>query len=271
MKPGICILPLLVFAASPASAQLIIGGAPGGPLWNVNPANPAAATQIPGSAGASAWGMSYDPGTNTLFWITSGSASYVVHSAVFNPAGLAPTAMGGGILPEGGSFLGLAFDSANNRLYSALWAGQHTSIYEINRNTGASTLTAVLPDGLHFSGFDYDALGDRFIATTGFTATGAAGIYQLNFRSGTPSYTQVGLYPASEFEIEGLAMNNGRAYLVNSDGPIFVANLTTGLYEPWFNSPLAGSNFGLAGAAWVPAPATALVLLAAPLIGRRRR
>ena len=255
-----------------AQAQLIIGGAPGtGGLWNINPANPGAAALIPGSAGASPWGMSYDAETHRLFWVTCGSASYVVHSSPFNPGGLTPAPIGGGILPEGGSFLGLAFDLANNRLYSALWAGQHTSIYEINRNTGASTLTAVLPDGLHFSGFDYDALGDRFVGTTGFTATGAAGIYQLNFRTGTPSYTQIGLYPVSEFEIEGLAINNGRAYLVNSDGPIFVANLTTGLYEPWFNSPLAGSGFGLAGAAWAPAPSTILVLLAAPLARRRRR
>jgi hypothetical protein len=263
---------LLLLCSSPASAQLIIGGAPGsGGLWNVNPSNPAAAIQIPGSAGASPWGMSYAPSTNTLFWIVSGGATYSVFSSPFSPAGLSPIQIGGGVLPEGGSFLGLAFDSANNRLYSALWAGQHTSIYELNQSTGASSLAAVLPDGLHFSGFDYDAAGDRFLATTGFNATGALGLYQLNFRTGTPSYTQVANYPASEFEIEGLAVGNGRAYLVNSDGPIFVLNLSTGLYEQFLSSPLAGSGFSLAGAAWVPAPASCALLLAGAFGARRRR
>jgi hypothetical protein len=261
----------LLLATSPVQAQLIVGGGPGGQLWNINPQNPAAAVPLPGSEGASPWGMTYDPASNSLYWIMTGNASYVVQRSSFGPSGLIPTVVGGGVIPGPGSFLGMAFDSSTGRLYAALSVGlTQTSIYEINTGTGAASFAATLPEGQFFTGFDYDASGDRFLATTGVTATPGAGLYELSFRTGTPSYTQIAPYPASELQIEGLAIGNGRAYLVNSDGPIFVLNLSTGFYEPFLTSPLAGSGFGVAGAAYVPAPAGAAGLLLLGAFRRRR-
>jgi hypothetical protein len=268
MRPApACIL--VLFAASVCNAQLVIGGGPAGQIWNVNPASPASPSLL--ASGAAPWGMTYDPATNTLYWIATGNASYTVFKSPFGPAGLTPTVVGGGVVP-GGSYLGMAFDSSTNKLYANLSAeaGQ-TSIYEISTFNGASTLAATLPQGRFFTGLEYDAARDRFLGVSGSPLGQGDGLFQINFRSGPPSYTQIALYPVVETQIDALAIGNDRAYLVNADGPIFVLNLVSGLYEPHLNSPLTGSGNTVAGAAYIPAPASAACLTAWFFVRRRRR
>ena len=267
MRCLLCCIGVLA-AATLCSAQLIVGGAPAGHIWNLNPASPASPSLI--ASGTAPWGMTYDPGSNSLYWITTGNASYLVFKSPFHPAGLAPTLIGGGVVP-GGSYFGMAFDTSTGKLYANLSQGaDRTSIYEISTANGGATLVATLPQGRFFTGLEYDTARDRFLGVSGSPLGQGDGLFEINFRSGVPSYTQIALYPVVENQIDALAVGNDRAYLVNADGPIFVFNLSTGLYEPHLNSPLSGSGNGVAGAAYIPEPVTALCF-AALLCSRRRR
>lgn len=259
-------------AASAAHAQLIAANDQTSPfrqIWHVNVSNGAKTLLYQGGTEANAWGMTYDPGSNTLFWNNGGS----LYKAAYSIAGITPSLIGS--LNVGGSsanVTGMGFDTSTGKLvgYRSVTA---PGFYEINTTTAAMTLINATPASTDFGGLDYDVASGAFYALNDGTGLSGRGIYKIGSIYGVPSYSLLGGYPAGETDIDGLGVGGGKAYMVNDTSAqgIYVFNLGTSAYDPSLPSPFTGTNGIFAAGAWIPEPSTITLLFIGATFLRRRR
>lgn len=249
-----------------AHAQLIVSndGAANSTIWHIDLQTNTATSVLSGTQ-ARAWGMAYDPGSNTLYWNDGGT----LYSSAFSLGGLTPSSVG--LTFNGGAtnFVGLAW--WQGRLVGTRNIGTE-GVYDINPITGETTLISAYNSGFDFGGLDSD--GTRLYGLSDSSPAGGpgAGLYDIDANTGMTDFI-VG-YPAGDTDIDGLAIGGGRAYFVNDTGSqqIFVYNLTTNSFEASLNNPIVGSGIFSAGAYIVPTPgAAALLALGGAAVARRRR
>jgi hypothetical protein len=132
------------------------------------------------------------------------------------------------------------------------------AVYSLPVTPGACPASCALTQDIVYSAANNDMGGLAFDAATGNlygtnddASPGPAGVYEIN---GDGTTTLVVAYPAGEDDIDGLAFDNGKLYLVTDEpGSIYVYNLGTGLFEapltnPWTTSETfsgAGAGTGL--------------------------
>ncbi len=258
--------------ANTAQGQLIAGNDQTSPLrqiWHVNVTNGAKTLLYQGGTEANAWGMAYDPLSNTLYWNNGGS----LYKSPFSMAGLTPTLIGS--LNVGGAsanVTGMAFDSANNKLlgYRSVTA---PGFYEIGVGTAAMTLVNATPASTDFGGFDYDAASGTFYALNDGTGLSGRGLYKIASMYAVPSYALLAAYPGTDTDVDGLGVGGGFAYMVNDTNaqPFYVYDLVGNAYAPNLANPFTGTNGIFSAGAWVPEPATLACVIVGGLIGLRRR
>lgn len=264
MKKTVLTILAVALLASVAQAQLIVGNDQSGTvsIYDVNPTT-GVATPIYTSSGndAKPWGMAFDPDTNTLYW-NNGSTLY---SSPFG-ATLTPTNLG----TMSQNYVALGF--SRGRLYGTRNISTE-AVYEINLNNLQHTLIYQYPSAFDFGGIDFDASNGVLYGVTDSAPSGSTrGLYEIDL-NGLTQIFKAG-YPGGETDIDGLAVNNGIAYLV-TDGPntsqanFYMIDVATGQQVGTIPSPFTGSGTFCA-AAWVPEPSALVLLLVGGALLRRR-
>ncbi len=249
LVPALLAAAALFAATNDARAQLVYGNDhSSGQLWVIDIVNAGAGSrQILSGTDAQIYGVAANNASGTLFWIDN-----------FTRLFRAPQVPTGTVTPEfvttlGQQFVGMAFDSAANKLYAYSNVSATEGIYEIDQVTGAQTLVLALNSAFDMGGFDYDPTTDAFYGTNDATSALTPGRGLIKFTkplaSAVPTF--VAAYPGTDTDVDGLACNGGIAYLINDTNTqgIYVYDLTTNSY----GTPLAttyGTNATFSGGAW---------------------
>ena len=271
MRTGL-VVAIVALSTGSSFGQLIAGNDQTSPLreiWHVNVSNGAKTLLYQGGTEANAWGMAYDPLSNTLYWNNGGS----LYKSPFSMAGLTPTLIGG--LNVGGTsanVTGMAFDTVNNKLlgYRSVTT---PGFYEIAVGSAAMSLVAATPASTDFGGFDYDVATNTFYALNDGTGLSGRGLYKIGNMYTVPNYALLAAYPGTDTDVDGLGVGGGFAYMVNDTNtqPIYVYDLIANAYAPNLPNPFSGTNGIFSAGAWVPEPATIGLVIAGAVIGLRRR
>ena len=212
--------------------------------------DPATGDSFPLFDGFEIWGAAFDPEGRQVFF-NRGPTLYVW------PLDSAPTSLGlmrGGESGANLSMAGLAY--AGGELYASRAIGSAADpegVYVIDTTTLSATLVLSYTDAGRYDvgGLDADpALPGAFYGTN--DDADARGLVRL-LPDG--QIEAVAPYPEGEDDIDGLAVGDGRAYLVTDEpGPIFVFDFATMTYTVPISSPWTASEL-FAGAAWIQAEA----------------
>ena len=198
--------------------------------------------------GAQVWGAAYDAandrvlfnnGTELLEWPVGGAVNSL--GTITDP-GMANLSM-----------TGLAF--GNDTLYACRNIANE-AIYEIDLDTLVATVFIDYADG------DFDCGGLAFNPDDGFlymtnddTTPLGSGLYRMNM-DGTG--TLITPYPPGQTDIDGLAIGDGRAYLIiDEPGDLYVWDFALAAYQTPLTSPFATAETFSAGAWLGGAGATA--------------
>jgi hypothetical protein len=253
----ILITAALGLLATSAQAQLIVGNDQSGTatIYHVDVGTGVATPLYAASTtDAKPWGMAYDGATNTLYW-NNGS---VLFSSPYGPA-LTPTNLGTMTFNAGTvNFVALAF---RNGMLLGTRNIATEAVYEINPVTLVATQVYVYPSTFDFGGLDVDATTGRLFGLSDTAPAGSVrGLYEIDTVG--QSTTFIAPYPGTETDIDGLAVNSGRAYYV-TDGPnttqanFYVFDVTTGQQVGTLPSPFTASGTFCAGA-WADGSPTAV-------------
>jgi hypothetical protein len=228
--------------ATGAQAQLVVGSDQSpATIFHIDINTTVATPLYSGGSAAVTWGMAYDNVTNTLYW-NNGSALY---SSFFAMSGLTPTLLG--TMTYNGAtvnFVGLGFRDGK-----LLGTRNITTeaVYEIDPVTRVATLLYAYPTTFDFGGVDVDAITNLLY---GLSDTGTRGLYEIDTAAQTTTYRAP--YPASETDIDGLAVYNGLAYYVTDQPGIFyIYDVATGSQVGTLPSPFTASAV-FSAAAYVP-------------------
>ena len=249
-----------------ACGQLLVGnddfGAGVTNAWNVDPSD-ASSVPLWGDGNPDVWGMTYDPASQTVY-ASSGSEMYG------GPVGGNPPLLGDITNPDGSTLVVVGLAWASGNIYASRNIAEE-AIYEINPNTLAATIKLNYDDASYdFGGLAYNPGDGLFYGTNDDTTPFGAGLYSIDV-FGNGDISLVATYPSGRTDIDGLAVGNGIAYLVEDESgdTIHPFDLANGVYLPSITSPMTSSEI-FSGAAWVPEP-NALVLLLAGLLPLLRR
>lgn len=207
-------------------------------------------------SGMPIWAMAFDPGACTLY--LGGDSNNLMR---FSPGDSGPAPVGMFINTANGrriNFVSLAFSSGT--LYGTRNITTDSGaegLYTINPQTGDSTLVWAYPPELELSGLfpgpdasTLYALNDSSVGASG------RGLYLLS--PGGRWLSRVTAYPATlpgsagGTDIDGLAVANGRAYLIPDEpGSVGVYNSGTGQFEGSFPNPWTHAAV-FSSAAWAP-------------------
>jgi hypothetical protein len=249
--------------ASGAQAQLLVGNddtAVGGTnAWEVD-VTAGTSTALWGDGNPEVWGMAYDGGTDTVY-VNDGADIYGGAPGAGNPALKGSVTFGGAIL----TLTGLAWSGG---LYGTRNIANE-GVYQIDLNTFDATLVLDYDDASYdFGGFAYNPADGLFYGTSD-DSTPARGLYSIDVFGGG-AITFVADYPAGRTDIDGLAVGDGIAYLVEDEAgdTIHRYDLANGVYLSSLTSPMTSSEV-FSGAAWIPEPASLLLLGAIVLLRRR--
>ncbi|MFO0839479.1 MAG: DUF11 domain-containing protein [Phycisphaerae bacterium] len=244
---------ILIAITASAAAQLVAGNDQTGTatLWliDVTGATPNRALYSATGGAAASWGLAADE-VHQILYTNNGSTLYKASYDLVNP--LVPTLIG---TTTGTAPTGLAYDSVDQKLYARGSGG----FYELNITTGVATLVFAIT-AQDFGGFDYDPVTDAFYGSNDSTSTtvlaGGRGIYRINKPLSAPTFTELADYPGTDTDIDGLAVGNGRLYLVNDNSTagqgIYVFNLSTNSYETSLPNPFSATTGIFSGGAWAP-------------------
>ena len=278
MRLSLYALVLGLCCASTSHAQLVAGNdqTTNPAIWliDVTGANPNRALVT--GTNATTWGLAVNDPGQTIWW----NNGVTLFKAAYGPAALTPVLVGSTTV--GGSsanVTGMAFNTSSGKLYgyrSVTLPG----FYEIDQTTAVMTLVNATPASTDFGGFEYDPVTSAFYVTNDGTGLQGRGLYRVDNLTSAPTYTLLAAYPAGDTDVDGLAVGNGRAFMVNDNSTagqgIYVFNLTTNTYETPLANPFSATNGIFAGGGWAPGlipEPTTLSLLCVGAIGlvRRRR
>ena len=226
----------LCLMATGAQAQLVVGSdySPA-TIFYVDVNTTVATPLYTGGTEAVAWGMAYDPFSNTLYW-NNGSSLY---SSPFNLGGLTPTLLG--TMMFNGStvnFVGLGF--RNGKLLGTRNIATE-AVYEIDPVTLQATQQYVYPSAFDFGGLDVDAVS-TFLYGLNDAGGGGSGVGLYYIDVGAQTTTFRAPYPAGETDIDGLAAYNGIAYyVIDQPGLFYIYDIATGNQIGTLPSPFTGS------------------------------
>lgn len=271
MTRATAILMTLGLGAAAGRAQLIVGNddfTGGTNAWHIdlgsNQASP-----LWGGGSPEVWGMAAAP-DGTLY-VSSGVGFW---SGQFPaaPARIGDFTVDGVAV----SFVGLAWDSLNGRLYGSRntsTAGAPEGVYQIDPATGAATLALAAAPAIDYDlgGLDFNPDDGFLYATDDAAGGGGTGLFRVDLTGG--SLTRVAAYPAGETDIDGLAIGDGRAYLIEDEpgNSIHVYDFVAGTYLADIPNPMPDAQT-FAGGAYLPEPGTCcLFLVALGWSARRRR
>lgn len=243
--------------AFPARAQLVVGNDIDANIWLVDVEGISVPRPIVRGSNALSGAIAADP-RGTLYWI-NGQQTLV--KALYNQVGALTPVVVANLTVGGaaaGNFVGLAFDTVENKLYAYRNNGTlgTEGFYEINTTTGACTLRwAASNTALDFGGFDYDSANDVFYAVNdSVTAlpTGR-GLYRIRKPLASPAIEFVVASPNNDSDIDGLAVGGGRVYLVNDNATqgAYVYDLASQQFLASIPLPYT-INGTFAGATWAP-------------------
>lgn len=128
------------------------------------------------------------------------------------------------------------------------------AVYSLPVTAGSCPASCDLTQDIVYSAADNDFGGLAFDPSSGILygtnddgSPGPAGVYEIN---GDGTTTLVVAYPNSETDIDGLALGNGRLYLVTDQpGDIYVYNIGTASFETPIANPWTSSEVFAAAAA----------------------
>lgn len=245
------LLAATVFCASvSAQAQLFVGAddtAIPGRVGNVS--GFPTVSWAPIFNGFEVWGAAFNPESRVLYF-NDFDTVYAAQWPAYFPGQVCTTLFNG----VSRSVTGLAY--GNSKLYG--WHAGSTAapastrgIYEINLVTGDATLVVATPN-FDFGGIDFNATdGLIYGANDSLSATGGRGLFKIDPILG--SITKVANYPASQTDLDGLAVGGGHAYLMSDDTGVCyrydLAQGTGGTYQN-FSSPFSTVET-FSGAAWI--------------------
>ncbi|MCB1642864.1 MAG: DUF11 domain-containing protein, partial [Xanthomonadales bacterium] len=197
--------------------------------------------------GAQVWGAAYDPGNDRLLfnngttlmeWPIGGAVNTL--GTITDPGAMAL------------SMTGLAF--GNGTLYACRNIANE-AIYAVDLGTLIATVFIDFDDasfdcgGLAFNPDD----GALYMTNDDVTPLGS-GLYRMNMDG---SGTLITPYPAGQTDIDGLAIGDGRAYLIiDEPGNQFVYDFALAAYQTPLTSPFASAETFSAGAWIAPAGGT---------------
>jgi hypothetical protein len=241
---------LLLTASTAAQAQLIVGfddtAAGVVTAWHVDVTN---STATPLWNDGQTWAIGVDD-ANGIAYSTTGTG---LRSWIYN-SGMSRTLIGTITSSVDGSAMsvtGLGF--ANGTLYGYKSTNSTLNpegIYAIDTTTAIGTLALATPTAFDFGGLAFNPADGLFYSTSD---SGGAGVYSIDVL-GPGTITFLAPYPVGETDIDGCAVGNNKAYLVEDDAgaPIHVLDLGTLTYDPNPpTSPMPTSEV-FSGADWAP-------------------
>lgn len=259
----------LAFLLQSASGQLLVGydevaSSGADQAWDVNPADGSASALWGGAV--EVWGMAYDGASNTIF-ANDGSTLY------YGPLGSgAPSNTVSITDPAGAALSMVSLAWGNGHLYGTRNVGTE-AIYEIDTATGVATVMFDYDNASYdFGGLEYNADDGFFYGTNDDSTPFPRGLYKMD-AFGSGAIALVAEYPAGETDIDGLAIGNGIAFLVEDEAgdTIHPFDINGGFYLADITSPMQTSEV-FSGAAWVPEPSSLLLLgLSTLIVATRRR
>ncbi len=149
--------------------------------------------------------------------------------------------------------VGLAW--ANGGLYSSRNIANE-AIYSIDLTTQVATVLFDYADADYdFGGLAYNPDDGLFYGTNDDATPNGSGLYSIDAFGGG-AITLVTPYPAGETDIDGLAVGNGVAYLVEDEAGMSIHpyDLVGGAYLPDLMSPMQTSEVFSGAAFVVPEP-----------------
>lgn len=262
MKTALAMVTAAGMAAN-ANAQLLVGNddTAGPNAWNVNVGDETATILW---EGFEVWGMAYDGATNTVYANDGTTLGFGALGGAFPDGTVGITDAAGAAL----SMVSLAW--ANGGLYSTRNIANE-AVYQIDPNTGVAEVVLDYTDADYdFGGLAFNPDDGLFYGTSDDTSP-ASGLYSIDVFGGG-AINLITPYPDGETDIDGLAVGNGIAYLVEDEAgeTIHPFDLANGVYLDSLMSPMTSSEV-FSGAAWVPAPTTMALLGLGGLVATRRR
>jgi hypothetical protein len=196
--------------------------------------DPASGQEYPLFDGLEVWGATYDA-ENQVVYIASGALLYRW------PTNATPELVGtikGATTNANLSITGLAFHDDTLYGLHPIYSGSDDpkAVYIINPATAKATLYTQFDapaDQIDMGGLAVDPATGTLYATN--EAPALRGLVTID---PTGTVTVVAPYPAGQNDIDGLAIGNGRAYLLTDEpGYIYVVNLSSMTYEAPIDNP----------------------------------
>jgi len=238
----------LIAGASTAAAQLVVGNAQANPsLWLVDVSGGLPPRELLAGSAARCTALAADDARQNLYW-TDG---FTLFRANYTWSGeISPQVIG--TLNAQGTITALAFDTSANMLLGR----SSTGIWWIRTDDATCYLT--LSTGAQdFGGLEYESATDSFLAVNDSSLTTLVpgrGLYRIRKPMESPTFERITAYPVGENDLDGLAMGNGRAYLVRDSAgeTAEVFDLALQAYVGTVPLPFTGIDGISAGAAWAP-------------------
>ncbi len=214
--------------------------------------------------GYEVWGAAYAPDTRRLFFVTGPTLyQWSLLDGVLERLGTIENSKGTAAL----SMVGLAYgDGTLYGVRNITTADDPKGLYAIDPDTLIAANVAPFgpnPDLIDLSGLDYNHENGKLYATNNNFM--APGLVELGLNG---VITPVAPYPAGKNHLDGLAIGDGRAYLI-PDAPGFIyvydfatTSYTTPITNPWTTEAV------FAGGAWIsgPGPTYLPVVAGSPLL-----
>jgi hypothetical protein len=193
------------------------------------------------------WGAAYDPDNERVLFVSGTNLYQWSSDGVVEILGSIKSTDGINVL----SMVGLAYgDGVLYGVRNITTPGDPEGLYQIDTDTlVATSLAAFTPDSVYeIGGLDYDGETGKLYATNDHTD---GGLVEIN---ATGVITAVAPYPEGQIDLDGLAIGNGRAYLIPDEpGFIYVYDFATMTYTTPISNPWTTEEIFSAGA-WIPGP-----------------
>lgn len=271
--------------SSTAFGQLVVGAdqtTNNASIWLIDVNNPATPTRLLGPSNAAvAWGMAADDANSTLYWNNGTQLFKSPYAGTLAPSFVGTITLVGVGTTTPSAMTGMGFNQGSLFGYKSTSSGTFpVGFYDISPADATAKLVAATPASTDFGGFEYDPVTGAFYGLNDSTGLQGRGLYRIdNMSSGTPTYTRLTPYPGTDTDIDGLAIGNGRAYMVNDNSTagqgIYVYNLTTNAFETTIPNPFSNTSAIFSSGTWAPGllpePTTCGLLAIVSLALQRRK